>query len=389
MCARECSRPRWGLQAKSLLIALLVAGAPLGAQTSTLLHDADFLGEPAGGALGKLKSGATVRRQEGRAGYTRVVVEGFVESSLLGGKSGKYKLTVKSASGALLRAASQSDGAVRAQLRSGLGLALVVRSGEWVKVRRGGWVATSAFSKGDPKKRAAARETASPPPASRPPATPAPLPSRVATAPPPAGATAGSAAPPVAPTARPSGSQAVVATPASGGAASPPEGSLVPTKPLELRESPGGSSLGSLKTGSLVTPLARERGWVRVRIEGWVPDGDLAPADTALQTAISAADLRADPAGTRGRVVRWEVEVLSFQTADPLRKDLTPDEPYLLARGPSRENALLYLALPPSLVTMAKTLAPLSSVRITARVRTGRSDPIGVPVLDIMSLTKK
>lgn len=379
MRARQCSRPHRGLQATLLLLALLIVAAPLGAQTAALMRDADLLGEPSGGALGSLKSGATVKRLESRAGYTRVIVEGFVESGLLGGRNGRYPLSVKAAAGAPLRAASQSDGAVRAQLKSGLGLAIVARSGQWVKVRRGGWVASGAFAKGGGKKGATSRAVAAKPLVAIAPAPATPLAvvpgsttAATRTAQPPAAATPG-----------------VGAVAASGNAVAAAEGALVPTKPLDLRQSPDGGSLATLKPGSSLTPLARERGWVRVRIEGWVPERDVAPADTALKSTISAADLRADPLGTRGRVVRWEVEVLSFQTADPLRKDLTPDEPYLLARGPSRENALMYLALPPSLVAMAKTLPPLSTALITARVRTGRSDPIGVPVLDVTSLAKK
>lgn len=348
MCARECSRPRWGLQAKHLIAAILLGIAvPLRAQTVTAARDAELLGEPRGGALGTLKSGTTVRRQESRAGYTRIIVEGFVERRQLGGAKGRYQVSVKAAGGATLRASAAHDAPANAHLQAGLGLALVVRNGAWVKVRRGGWVASSAFSAG------VAPAAVAPPPAA------------------------------VATVAR----QATTASAAS--AASAVDGALVPLRALELRPYPDGGSLATIKAGSVLTPLARERGWVRVRVEGWVQEAEVVPADTALRTGLSAADLRADPLGTRGRVVRWEVEVISFHTADPLRRDLTNDEPYLLARGPAKENALMYLALPPSLVVAAKALPPLSRVIITARVRTGRSDPIGVPVLDITTLSKR
>jgi hypothetical protein len=128
---------------------------------------------------------------------------------------------------------------------------------------------------------------------------------------------------------------------------------------------------------------------VRVRIEGWVQEKDLAPADTAFGAGLSAADLRADPNGTRGKLVRWEVQILAMQRADPLRREMAPDEPYLLAKGPGSESALLYLAVPPSLLAEAKAIAPLTTVIITARVRTGRSDPVGTPVLDLQSLSKR
>ncbi|MBI2796265.1 MAG: hypothetical protein HYX65_06105 [Gemmatimonadetes bacterium] len=337
---------------------LLAVAAPLRAQSLVAQRDVELRGEPRGGALGTLRGGATVRRQEARAGYTRVIVEGFVEGRLLGGRKGKYPLSVKAAA-ATLRAAPSADAAVTAELPGGVGLALVSRGAAWVKVRRGAWVASAAFSRDNAAAPAGRPVAVAPPTATPPQSAPAPAPT------------------------------AAVATAASTVAGPVPEGTLVSGKPVELRQSPDGGSLATIKPGAALTPLARERGWVRVRVEGWVPESGVVPADTALRTGLSAADLRADPLGTRGRVVRWDVEVISFHTADPLRRDLTADEPYLLARGPARENALLYLALPPSLVAQARALPPLGAIIVTARVRTGRSDPIGVPVLDVMSLSRR
>ncbi len=150
---------------------------------------------------------------------------------------------------------------------------------------------------------------------------------------------------------------------------------------------PDGAVLGSVSAPGTVIPLARERGWVRVRIEGWVREQDLLPVDSSLRTALSAADLRADPEGSKGKLIRWKVEVLAYQRADALRRDLTIGEPYLLARGPAGENALLYLALPPALVNDAKAIVPLTVVQIIARVRTGRSAPTNVPILDVEAIT--
>src|SRR5581483_10253068 len=108
---------------------------------------------------------------------------------------------------------------------------------------------------------------------------------------------------------------------------------LVPGSAIALRDAPDGRSLATLSPQTSLVPVAHDRGWVRVRAEGWVKESEVSPADpTHLE--ISAADLRADPDGARGKLVRWDVEVLAMQTADPLRKGLLPDEPYLLARGP-------------------------------------------------------
>ena len=165
-------------------------------------------------------------------------------------------------------------------------------------------------------------------------------------------------------------------------------GRLRPARAAELRTAPGGRVVGQVGGAALMTPLARERGWVRVRVEAWVRERDLVPADTALRAGLSAADLRADPTGVRGTVVRWDVEVLAFQRADALRRDLEVGEPYLLARGPIGENALLYLALPAALVEDARAITPLTTMRITARVRTGRAAPTNVPILDVESLAR-
>lgn len=163
---------------------------------------------------------------------------------------------------------------------------------------------------------------------------------------------------------------------------------LRPALRAEIRSAPEGTVIGSVANPGTIIPLARERGWVRVRLEGWVREGELLPVDSSLRTALSAADLRADPVGVKGKLVRWSVEVLSLQRADVLRRDLLNGEPYLLARGPSGENALLYLALPPALLAEARTIAPLTIVQITARVRTGRSSPTNVPVLDVETITR-
>jgi hypothetical protein len=185
----------------------------------------------------------------------------------------------------------------------------------------------------------------------------------------------------------PAPAAAVEASPAATRVAS--DSVLVPTANVALRTAPDARALATVAPGANLVPLARERGWVRVRLEGWVPEKDVAPADTAIRTGVSAADLRSDPQGSKGNVVRWSVQILATQKADALRKDLNADETYLLARGPYEENALLYLVVPPSLMSAVKSIPELSQAMITARVRTGRSELVGVPILDILTITPK
>jgi hypothetical protein len=147
--------------------------------------------------------------------------------------------------------------------------------------------------------------------------------------------------------------------------------------------------LASVPGGVPLATLARENGWVRVRLEGWMPDTAVQAAGTRSAGMLSAADIRANPDGTRGRMVRWSVESLAFQTADELRQGLTAGERYLLARGPGDERAVLYLAIPDSLVSRAQALPPLAQITITARVREGRSRPSGVPVLELLDLSRR
>ncbi len=158
--------------------------------------------------------------------------------------------------------------------------------------------------------------------------------------------------------------------------------------PTALRDAPGSAAIGDLRKATNVDVIARDRGWTRVRIEGWVPDSVLTPADTTFRAGLSAADLRADPAAARGKMVVWNVEFLALQTADPLRHGLADEEPYILARGPNSENALLYLVVPPSLMGTARALQPLAKVTVTARVRDGRSEPVGIPILDIQTIRR-
>jgi hypothetical protein len=166
-------------------------------------------------------------------------------------------------------------------------------------------------------------------------------------------------------------------------------GKFTPATRAVLHSAPQAGEIGQLSSGAPLTVLSREREWVRVRVEGWVRDSELIPADSSLRLSPSAADIRADPDGMKGRVVRWEVEFIALQRADPLRRDMVADEWYILARGPLGENAICYLVVPANLRALAEGLGPLTRIVVTARVRVGRSQPSGVPLLDLESLVRR
>jgi hypothetical protein len=181
-------------------------------------------------------------------------------------------------------------------------------------------------------------------------------------------------------------------TTAPSESATPAGESLVATSSsVVLRDEPEGHALATLGPGAPMTAVAHDRGWIRVHIDGWVREDSVQVSNGATTGSLSAADLRVDPKGAKGKTVRWDVQVLALETADFLHKDLSPDEPYLLARGPGSDNTLLYVAVPPSMLASAKTLAAAAPVSATlvAIVRVGRSEPVGVPVLDAQSIARR
>ena len=358
---------------RRLVLALALLASPVIARVdaqASVRSSTPLLSGPGGRELATVRAGAEVRLSTGagatRQGHTRVTLEGFVDASLLGPGRDSFPNVVKAPSGARLRSAARGDADILADLRDGMGLAIVSRSGTWVRVRRTAWLASSALGAG-----ATATRGAVVPPSS----------GRAASTPPRA-ATPGAAAP---------AAQDSVRRPAGDSAppSAPPSGALTAASGVALRSAPDGRTLATVDSGALLIPLARGSGWTRVRVEGWVRDDQVIPADTALQLALSGADLRAAPERYRGAVVRWEVQFISVQKADPLRRDLRPGEQYLLARGPGTESGLLYIAIPVAMLRELERLEPLDVIMVTARVRVGRSEPAGVPVLDLISAAKK
>lgn len=349
----ECIRLK-GTMRTIFLSCLALVVAPLDAQSVTLTSPTDLLHAPNGRAVATIRTGGVLALGANRSGYVAVTIEGYVPASALGAKRDSFPFTIKDGSTELRRTAAIS-GASIASLRQGMGVMEVRRNGDWVLVRRSGWIR-------QPSGRSANTDS-----------TRAPV-TKAATTP-----------PPVRPAPAPPSGPAVH----DAGAAIPDSASLVVAAKAAIRESPGGRPMATLTDSSRIESLYRERGWVRVRLEGWVRESDVHPADSAMKSALLPSDLRADPDGTRGKLVRWEVQMLAIQAADPLQKDLTLNEPYLLARGPGADHALVYLALPTSLVESARRLPPLSFVTVVARVRNGRSAPGGVPILDIQSLITK
>ena len=330
---------------------------------------------PEGRLVATMRAGASVKTGAKKSDWTAVTIEGFLHKSVVSAK--KNTLTIKAPSGAALRAGADASSEIVAVVEDGATLDRLSASGEWFKAKRDGWVQTRDLKTETAKSSAPARVASARAAGSqRAPEKVAALPAR----------SAAPAPPPPAPPEPPSAS--------SQAAAPRTEGSLVlgdfaASQPLVLRDAPDGKPAGSADSAARVRIVARDHGWARVELEGWVRESELVPVDSSSVSAVSAADLRSDPDHYRGSTVRWVVQAISVQEADPLRKGLSPDEPYLLARGPGSESSLLYLALPPALVQSAKALQPLSNILVLARVRAGRSEPSGVPILDVLRIVPR
>ena len=339
---------------------------------------------PNGRAIGSVHPGVELKVIETRGAYAKVSVGGYVERSRLSAQRGSAGTRVGNRA-AVLRTRGATAAKSVASLDAGTTVAVSAATAPkgWVRVSRDVWLLRSVLERpaaATASRPAAAKKTVV---ASKP-ATP----SRKASG----GEVAESTARQSSATASPVRASAA---PTRAGASTAAisalstDSALSPTANLALRSAPDARAVATVAPGATLVPLARERGWVRVRLEGWVPERDVVPTDTMVRTGVSAADLRADPVGSRGKTVRWSVQILATQKADALRRDLSPDETYLLARGPYEENALLYLVVPPSLLATAKAIPELTQAMITARVRTGRSDLVGVPILDLVTITPK
>jgi hypothetical protein len=355
--------------AGALLLGL--ANGPVHAQ-SRVEAEAQVRAAPGGNVVATLNRNTTWATGTSRGGWTLLTIQGWMESSRFAGPRDSFPEHIGGTNTLRVREEPSLNGRILGEFEAGAGLHVIERRGNWARIRRDVWIASSVVTQ-----RASGATTT---PTTRTPAQAA----RTPAADPPAGTTA-----PPSPD-RPPAAATTPGTPPAEAIVPPRgDGALRAASHASLRSAPDGILLGELAPGAIVETRGRDRGWVKVRIEAWVADSLFVPADTSFGATLSAADLRLDPAGTRGRVVRWEVQVVGLQTADPLRRDLNEDEPFLLAMGPTGEDAILYIAVPPNLLAEARGIPAMSKVLVTARVRVGRSAPTGAPVLDLLSFVRR
>ncbi len=315
---------------------LLPAGA--GAQTATVETEENFRAEPNGTVIARLEAGTVLSVSESRDRWIRGTLEGWVWTpSLQNVEEGDFDLRVAADGGENLRAEPQ--GTILARLEEGALLEELERIEGWIRVRRTAWI----WEPSARLDRAAA-----------------------------AGAGAEEAA---------------------------------ATAPAELAEGwrrresgeaailtgPDGDTLGRAFPGTELRVLGRQGNWARVRLEGWTwlpgsDDGE--PADTAVLTDVTPADVSGDPEAYEGRVVAWELQYISREEAEQVRTDFYEGEPYLLTRQPGSSEQFVYVAIPPDRVDGISDLTPLERITVVGRIRAGSAALTGGPILDLLQLSR-
>jgi len=156
---------------------------------------------------------------------------------------------------------------------------------------------------------------------------------------------------------------------------------------IGVRGAPDGDTVAVVMSGTPITVVERGNAWTRVRVEGWVPSDQLVTTDLdSAFVEISAATLRSSPDDYRGVRLRWNIQFVALERAEPERTDFYEGEPFILARAPDPADGFVYLTVPPELLDAVESLRPLEMIDILASVRTGRSSLMGVPVLDLLAL---
>lgn len=325
---------------RTLLILLWILFAPsttLGQTAEIIRADENLRAEPGGTIIATLDMGATLEVGELRDEWREVTLDGWIWApSVRADQNPGTDLVVSARNGENLRVAPNGDRIAR--LMTGARLVELKREGRWVQVRRTAWVRNEALSI-------------------------APAASEAAVAPP--------------------ADSVELPTPLA-----PEELAWTGQVGARLLNAPGGDTLAAIQPMAAVEVLESDGEWARIRVEGWVWAGTLvATADTgAVITGLAPEVLRSNPDGFRGRIIQWEVQFIALKRAEKIRTDFEEGELFILARPPGDQPGFVYLAVPEALAARAEALTPLERITILARVRTGRSQQMAAPILDLLEI---
>jgi hypothetical protein len=330
-----------------LALAFCLIAAPLAAQSEAELSSPAALHrEPSGTPLVNLPAGVPVETGERRGDWREVTVEGWIYTpSTEPTRRDGFDLVVSEGDGENLR--ESPNGPILGRARKGTLLERVAKKGKWTQVRRDGWVPREALAAGQ------GREAKPQGPAARPQQR------------------AAAAARPAAP----------VETPALSGAER-----FQAARETGLSATPEGAAIATLQPGASTRVLSRAGEWARVQVEGWVRDGDLQAAEGGALAGVTAEEVRASPDRYVGQTLDWRLQVIAVQTADELRAELPPGQPYLLTRGPLPEPGFVYVAIPPDRAEAFQALPPLQEVVLRVTIRAPRTRYLTTPVAELASV---
>jgi hypothetical protein len=332
------------------MAAMLLAG-PLVAQDERRLEaSADLHRDPSGTPLVSLPAGAAVEAGKTDGDWRKVTVEGWIfRPSTSPTRREGFDLVVTSDQGENLR--REPNGPIVGRAREGTLLQQVGEKGKWFRVRRDGWVPREAVP-AKPATKAAAEAT---PPDQGRARRPRPLPAVPA--------------PATAPETQPASSIEGVEMIREAG----------------LSRMPDSAPMSMLPAGTPARVVNRSGEWVRVQVEGWVRDADVKPAEAGVLAGISAAEVRASPNRFVGQTLDWRLQVIAVQTADDLRPEMAPGQPYLLTRGPLPEPGFVYVTIPPERVAEFRALPPLHEAVMRVTLKAARTRYLATPVAELVS----
>jgi hypothetical protein len=325
-------------------MCFLLATTAAAQQEDALAAPADLHRDPEGTPLVSLPAGAPVETGEARGDWKQATVEGWVYTpSTAPTHRDGFDLIVTPDKGENLR--QSPNGPVLGRVREGTLLERVGVKGKWTRVRREGWVPRRAVAATSPSPK---QGTASPAPAAKAPAQ---------------------AKPPVTP-----------------GKGSPDAEPMELARETSLSAAPDGAPLATVQSGVPARVVARTGGWVKVEVDGWVKEDAIKPSDAGTAQGVTAEEVRASPDRYVGQIVQWRVQLIAVQSADELRPEMAPGQPYLLTRGPLPEAGFVYVTIPAGRVAEFQALPPLRELALRVTIRAARTRYLTTPVVELESV---
>ena len=101
---------------------------------------------------------------------------------------------------------------------------------------------------------------------------------------------------------------------------------------------------------------------------------------------VTAAEVRATPDRFVGQTLEWRLQVIAVKTADELRSEMAPGQPYLLTRGPLPEPGFVYVTVPAAPVAEFQALPPLQELVLRVAIRAAHTKFLTTPVAELVSV---